>query len=346
MGAAWRRALIQAWGHRGALAFGLWPVSIVYRGLVSLRRRLYRTGLLSVERVSVPVIVVGNVVAGGAGKTPVVMALVRHLQWRGMRVGVVSRGYGRKKRDCREVVDGSLAGDVGDEPILIRRITGVPVFVAPARIEAARGLLEHYPEVQVLVCDDGLQHYGLYRDIEVCVFDDRGTGNGFLLPAGPLREPWPRPTDLLLQTIAQPPGAGFSVRRSLAGHALRADGSQVTVDELLKRQRQPDWQLWAVAGIAQPGQFFAMLRDLGLSLAGTTELPDHATLDAAAWPATTGLTLVCTEKDATKLWRLRPDALAMPLVVTIEPAFWAAVDQLLEQRAGPKLSCTDGHTTS
>lgn len=346
MGAAFRRALIQAWGHRGALALGLWPVSIVYRGLICLRRHLYRTGLFGVEHAPVPVIVVGNVVAGGAGKTPVVMALVRHLQLRGLCAGVVSRGYGRQKRDCLEVVDSSLAGDVGDEPILIRRTTGVPVFVAPTRIEAARGLLERYPEVQVLVCDDGLQHYGLYRDIEVCVFDERGTGNGFLLPAGPLREPWPRPTDLVLRTVPPPAGAGFSMQRSLAGHALRADGSQVTVDELLKRQRQPDGQLWAVAGIAHPEQFFAMLSDLGLSLAGTTALPDHAQFEEAAWPTTNGLTLVCTEKDAAKLWRLRPDALALPLVLTIEPAFWVALDKLIEERAGPKLSCGDGYTTS
>ena len=346
MGAALRRALIEAWGRRGAVAFGLWPISIVYRGLMSLRRHLYGTGLLRVERAPVPVIVVGNVVAGGAGKTPVVMALVRHLQTRGVRAGVVSRGYGREKRDCREVVDSSLARDVGDEPILIRRATGVPVFVAPARIKAARGLLERYPEVQVLVCDDGLQHYGLCRDIEICVFDQRRTGNGFLLPAGPLREPWPRPTDLVLWTVPPPAGAGFSIRRSLAPHALRADGSQVTVDELLQRQRQPDWQLWAVAGIAQPEQFFAMLGDLGLSLAGTTTLPDHACFEDVAWPTTSGLTLVCNEKDATKLWRLRPDALAMPLVVAIEPAFWAALDKLLMERAGPKLSCGDGHSTS
>lgn len=346
MGAALRRALIQAWGHRGALALGLWPISLVYRGLVYLRRHLYRTGLLGVAHAVVPVIVVGNVMAGGAGKTPVVMALVRHLLLRGFRAGVVSRGYGRHKRDCREVVDSSLPDDVGDEPLLIRRTTGVPVFVAPVRIEAARGLLERYPDVQVLVCDDGLQHYGLYRDIEICVFDERGTGNGFLLPAGPLREPWPRPTDLVLQTVPSPAGTGFSVRRSLAGHAVRADGSQVAVDELLKRQRLPDSQLWAVAGIAQPEQFFAMLSDLGLSVAGTTALPDHAPFDETAWPTSNGLTLVCTEKDATKLWRLRPDALAMPLVLTIEPAFWAALDKLLEERGGPKLSCGHGHTTS
>src|SRR5512139_1410138 len=193
---AWQRVLTGNWQRRSPLAWALWPLSLLMRVLVRLRQGLYLSGFLRRQPVPVPVIVVGNVVAGGAGKTPVVMALVQHLQAHGLHPGVISRGYGRSTRDCREVREDSPVGEVGDEPALIRRHTGAPVFVARRRIEAAHALLQAYPQTDVLVSDDGLQHYALARDIEICVFDDRGAGNGLLLPAGPLREPWPRYVDL------------------------------------------------------------------------------------------------------------------------------------------------------
>ncbi len=341
-----RRVLVASWNQRGALALLLWPVSMLYGALTALRRHLYRAGLLAVESVAVPVIVVGNVVAGGGGKTPVVMALVQYLQARGLKAGVVSRGYGRHGEGCREVHADSLASEVGDEPILIERTTGAPVFVAPRRVDAARALLALHPGVDILICDDGLQHHGLHRDIEICVFDEGGTGNGLLLPAGPLREPWPRPMDLVLSTRGQRPAEGFSMQRTLAGHARRADGTLVALQDLSAFQNRPDAQLWAVAGIARPEAFFAMLRALGLPLARTVALPDHATFDELEWLDTHNLILVCTEKDAVKLWRHRPDALAVPLELHIEPAFWEALDKLLAAPAGAKLSSVHGHTTS
>ncbi len=191
--AALQGILSKAWTGRGAVVWLLWPIALVFGALAALRRTLYRARLLKTQRVGAFVIVVGNVVAGGSGKTPVVMALVRHLQASGWHVGVISRGYGRRTTDCREVFDNSLGSDVGDEPALIKRTTSAPVLVAASRIEAARSLLARYPQTQVIVCDDGLQHLALQRDLEICVFDDRGTGNGFLLPAGYVntgRVPW------------------------------------------------------------------------------------------------------------------------------------------------------------
>ena len=171
------------------LACLLWPLAQCYGVLVRLRRGLYRRGVLRSERFRVPVVVVGNVIAGGAGKTPLVIALVRHLQAQRVAVGVVSRGYGRTASDCMEVTPTASPSQTGDEPALIHRLTGAPVFVARQRTQALRALLAAHPETTVVICDDGLQHYALQRDLEIAAFDDRGTGNGWLLPAGPLREP-------------------------------------------------------------------------------------------------------------------------------------------------------------
>jgi tetraacyldisaccharide 4'-kinase len=330
-----KQVLLKAWLRRGWLAYLLWPLAQIHGLLVRLRRALYRRRILSSERFSVPVIVVGNVVAGGAGKTPLVMALVKHLQAQGLQVGVVARGYGRSGHESLEVRPDTPVYESGDEPALIQRATGAPVFVANKRVEAVRDLLTAYPAIAVVVCDDGLQHYALQRDIEIAVFDDRGIGNGWLLPAGPLREPWPRRVDLVLR----PPGAeqiaGHAVARTLADTAVRADGTRLALGTL-RGQR-----LHAVAGIANPEVFFGMLRAAGLELSRTSALPDHhAFADAAGLdPAAT---LLCTEKDAVKLWRLRPDAWAVPLQLRIEPAFWESLDHLLDA----KLSSAHGSTTA
>lgn len=338
----WQRSLMRHWQGRGWLAWLLWPLSLLLGLLVRLRQGLYRSGLLRQEHLPVPVIVVGNVVAGGAGKTPLVMAVVRHLQARGLRPGVISRGYGRHTQDCREVLARSHASEVGDEPLLIQRRTGAPVFVAPRRVEAARALLARHPETNVLICDDGLQHLALARDIEICVFDDRGVGNGWLLPAGPLREPWPRAVDLVLHTGNRPAFSGFTAQRALSSHATRADGSQIEL-AALKDYGKP---LLALAAIARPQAFFDMLQAQGLILAGTQPLPDHD--DFAHWqrPTEQDYTLLCTEKDAVKLWERHPDALAVALAFHPEPAFLAALDSRLAQAFGTKLSSTYGHTTS
>ena len=318
--------LAKIWTQRGSLAWLLWPVSVVYALITSLRRTFYALGIFKTNRVRAKVIVVGNVVAGGAGKTPVVMALVMHLQARGWQVGVVSRGYGRSSTDCREVQDDSTADEVGDEPALVKLTCHAPVFVAAKRFEAASALLAHYPETQIIVCDDGLQHHALHRDLEICVFDDRGIGNGFLLPAGPLREPWPRPTDLVLHTGVRASSVqdAFTARRALASYALRVDSSSMPLSELRGKP------LLAVAAIAQPEAFFNMLHDQGLSLAKTVALPDHFNFQHWVRPAVKSHTLVCTEKDAVKLWHTHPDALAVPLVLTPQPEFLSAVDGAIE----------------
>lgn len=320
-------ALQRAWRGRGPLARLLWPLSLLFGVLAALRRQAYRRGWRRSGRAGIPVVVVGNVLAGGAGKTPAVIAIVDHLRAAGLRPGVISRGYGRRSRGVREVHADSLAADVGDEPLLIARRCGVPVWVAERRLDAARALRERHPDTQVLVCDDGLQHLALARDVEVCVFDERGTGNGWLLPAGPLREAWPRPVDLVLR----PAGvaiAGMGLQRRLADEAVQADGTRRPLSAWRERP------CVAVAGIARPEAFFAMLRERGVAPVQTIALADHAELDGlqAAFPA--GLDLVCTEKDAVKLWRHRPDAWAVPLVLAIEPAFWSGLDRLL----APKLS--------
>lgn len=329
------QTLQQAWTQRGWLAILLWPLSQLYGLLSALNRLLYRWGIFKTHRVAVPVIVVGNIVAGGGGKTPTVMALVQHLKAHGLQVGVVSRGYGRTDTSCREVRVDSAIADVGDEPALIFHTCDVPVFVARKRFDAATALLAAYPKTDVIISDDGLQHYALHHDVAVTVFDDSGLGNGWLLPAGPLRQRTTAETDLILHTGQHPALLDdvfiqFTARRALADHAMRADGSAVLLADLAKNTEQP---LLALAGIAKPEVFFSMLRDAGVDLAETLELPDHAdysTFNSTIGNKYAGYSLICTQKDAVKLWQSRPDALAVPLLFAPEPAFFAAFDAALK----------------
>lgn len=323
-----RAALQRAWTRRGPLARLLWPVSLLFAALAAARRALYRAGVLRTHRAGVPVVVVGNVVAGGAGKTPVLIALVQHLRAHGIAVGVVSRGHGRSSRGCLEVTPHTPAALAGDEPLLIARRCGVPVFVAERRIEAARALRSAHPQVQLIVSDDGLQHLALARDVEICVFDDRGVGNGWLLPAGPLREPWPRRVDLVLRSEDAPMSEGWPLRRRLAEHAVRADGATASLSTW--RDQPCD----ALAGIARPEAFFTMLAARGLQLRRAHALPDHFAFAAGDRWAEPGVPLLCTEKDAVKLWQVEPQAWAVPLEVEIDPAFWAALDARLSSLHG------------
>lgn len=345
-----KAGLQQAWLRRGPLACLLWPVALLFGVMGRLRRSLYRVNLLASEKMPVPVVMVGNVVAGGAGKTPTVIALVKHLQAAGIRAGVVSRGYGRRGDECLEVLTETPPELSGDEPALIRRATAAPVFVAARRVDAARALLAAHPTTQLIVCDDGLQHYALQRDIEIAVFDERGAGNGWLLPAGPLREPWPerlqrgaspdgRGIDLVLHTGALPAFEGFRSSRRLADHALRADGSRVPLGHLAGTA------LIALAGIAKPQAFFDMLQARGLTLTETRPLPDHYDFDSYPRKADEGYTLICTEKDAVKLFSRQAGAMAVPLEFEPEPAFFAAFDALLASRLSP-LPSSHGHQTA
>ncbi len=335
--AAWLDAA-QRRGWRSAL---LWPVSMLYRGVTAVRRHLYAMGVLRVHRLHVPVIVVGNVVVGGAGKTPCTIALVQHLYAQGWRPGVVSRGHGRQIQEVKAVHADSSASEVGDEPLLIHRRTGVPVCVAARRVDAAHALLAAHPHVNVLVCDDGLQHLALGRDLAIVVFDDRGVGNGWTLPAGLLREPWPpspgapfRPDLVLRQSREDGPSARidtaglpvFDAVRRLAAHAIGPQGQRMPLSQL----HGPS--LTAVAGIARPEVFFSMLRASGLTVAREVALPDHADPTAyAELLRDVGHALICTEKDAVKLFPLLPrgethEAWAVPLELQPDPAFFAAVD--------------------
>ena len=343
--------LARSWRKRGFIACLLWPVSLVYRVLSALHRGLYRIGILKAGRASVPVIVVGNVVAGGAGKTPLVMALLRHFRQQGVQAGVVSRGYarrGRRGENCLEVLENTPVSESGDEPALILQRQAAPVFVANKRMDAVKALLCKYPATQVIVSDDGLQHHAMARDVEITVFDDQGIGNGWLLPAGPLRQPYQvnRPgKSLVLHTGLSPVFTGYVSSRQLATFALTADGQQVALASL-KGQA-----LTALAGIANPEAFFAMLRTSGLHLLRTIALPDHFDFSSYTWPVSADAVVLCTEKDAVKLFKLPQfkgcNLLAVRLEFSPEPAFFNALDALLKPLlAQPsELPSTDEHKT-
>jgi tetraacyldisaccharide 4'-kinase len=343
-----KQNLQKAWLTRGWLACLLWPLAQVYGLAVRLRRALYRHGFFKSQRFDVPVIVVGNVIAGGAGKTPLVIALVKHLQAQQVKVGVISRGYGRASADCIEVTSATSIEESGDEPALIQRATAAPVFVANKRTEALRALFSAHPSTAVVMCDDGLQHYALHRDIEIAAFDDRGIGNGWLLPAGPLREPWParkhQGLDFVLHTGRQAAFEGFTSTRRLADEAYAMNGKRVALASL---QGRP---VTAMAGIANPEAFFMMLRESGLRLQNTLALPDHHDFSDRDLAGLKGQIVLCTEKDAVKLFPLAGVAglelLAVPLVFSPEPAFFAAFDALLAPRLSSPLPSKHGHQTA
>ncbi len=282
------------------------PASWLVAGAAAVHRALFRWGWRRVQAAPVPVIVVGNLIVGGAGKTPTTIALVQALQAAGRYPGIVSRGYGRQGQGNRAVGPDSSADEVGDEPLLMQRRTGVPVWVGRARVQAARALCAAHPQVDVLVCDDGLQHHALARDLALWVFDDRGTGNGLRLPAGPLRDALPHrlPPDALLlytgQHLSTPLPGALATRR--AGHALPLADWWAGDD----RRRVPlaalrDRPLLALAGLASPEKFFAPLRAAGLHVQ-TLPQPDHARYDSLPWlPLGQDVEVITTEKDAVKL---------------------------------------------
>lgn len=332
--------LTHHWLRRGPVAWALWPLAALYGAAVALRNRRYRLDPDRSVRVGRPVVVIGNRIAGGAGKTPTVIAVLAHLRRHGWQPGVVSRGHGRTDLGVQEVAADMPADVVGDEPLLIHLRSGAPVVVGRDRVAAAAALLRARPEIDVIVADDGLQHRRLARDVEVVVFDARGAGNGWLLPAGPLREPIDTPTGagtaLVLYNADRPstPLPGYATRRALTGAvALEAwwqgtPAAAATLDSLRGRP------VLACAGIAQPQRFFEQLRHAGLDVQEQA-LPDHAAFDALPWPAATPDVIV-TEKDAVKLpvdrvRRERPGTRVWvaPLDFSPEPAFFAALDAAL-----------------
>ncbi|MFN3884736.1 MAG: tetraacyldisaccharide 4'-kinase, partial [Rhodocyclaceae bacterium] len=266
---------MQTWRRRGLAACLLLPLGLVFAALTGLRRWVYRRGWLKSGRLPVPVVVVGNIVAGGAGKTPLTLWLAERLRAAGRHPGIVSRGYGRVTHDIREVGAGDTAREVGDEPLLLARRSGCPVVVGGDRLAAARALLSAHPECDLLLCDDGLQHYRLQRDVEIAVVDRRGLMNGWPLPAGPLREPPGRMREvdaLVLHDAVMPPVPGVPCyTMQLTGQRFhRLDDSVVTctADDLA------GLKLHAVAGIGEPQRFFDHLARLGLAFEAHP-FPDH-----------------------------------------------------------------------
>jgi tetraacyldisaccharide 4'-kinase len=294
------RALPEVWRHRGVLAWLLWPVSLLYRSVGALRRAGFRAGLFHADRLPVPVIVIGNIIAGGAGKTPLALYLARALNARGHHPVIVSRGYGGQTDGVHAVATDDDVAVCGDEALLLAQRSGVPVFVGRRRAEVARAALARHPECDVVLCDDGLQHYALARDIEIAVLDRRGLMNGFHLPAGPLREPPSRLLEvdaLVLNGSAVAPVAGPpQFRMTLQGalfHRLDSPQERCSAAELRGRR------LHALAGIGEPARFFDHLRMLGLDF---VEHPfaDHHAYSRADLSFAECDALLLTEKDAVK----------------------------------------------
>ncbi|MEK8050679.1 tetraacyldisaccharide 4'-kinase [Ideonella sp. DXS22W] len=289
------------------LARLLQPLSWLYGSLAALHRW---HGRRHAQHAPVPVLVVGNLITGGAGKTPTVLALLPRLRALGFTPGVVSRGYGRQGQGLCEVTRHSRAAEVGDEPLLIHLRGGAPVMVGADRVAAAQALCAAHPEIDLLVADDGLQHHRLAREAELWVFDERGAGNGLLLPAGPLRQRVPAQVPghaAVLYTAPRPSTAlpGACGQRQL-GHLLplqawwNGPGAVPQADGWQALQGRP---VLAAAGLARPEPFFAMLEARGLHIR-RLPLPDHHRFDPLPW-AEAGADLprdvVVTEKDAVKL---------------------------------------------
>lgn len=325
----WRAALerrLNAIWYEGARPWpGLKLLAQLYAWLRERRRR--RAVANPPAPLPVPVVVVGNLTAGGSGKTPLVLALARYLSAAGWRPGIVSRGYGRRERPLRRVATDSLPEQVGDEPLLLRRRSGLPVVVANDRRAAAQVLLDE-DEVDLILADDGLEHWGLPRSLEIVVIDARrGFGNGLLLPAGPLRAPPERATEAALRVANGGEWPAATTMRLQATSLRRLDGGDELPVSWLAGQA-----VNAAAGIAHPQRFFATLAALGAQLRLTLALPDHAAaaeLTAALSPAAEPW--IVTEKDAMKLDRPPIGCVVLVLAVEarLEEGFWAALEARL-----------------
>jgi tetraacyldisaccharide 4'-kinase len=291
------RAVTSAW-YRGALwLWLLWPFSLLTSVVVARRRRRFL--LHPPTPLSVPVVVVGGVTVGGSGKTPVVLALVKELQARDKRVGVVSRGYGGSpSREPREVHESTSAALVGDEPALIKRKTGVPVAVCRDRVRGAEYLISHY-DIDIILSDDGMQHYRLPRNLEIAIVDGRrGLGNGRLLPMGPLREPPSRLSEVDFVLTRNSEDAEPSISYRSTGFRHHTTGQYMEIDQAVDKWSTQN--VAAVTGLGQPEQFFDLLRSLGLTIT-TQSLRDHRPISFRMLENTDAQIVVITAKDAVKL---------------------------------------------
>lgn len=287
-----------AWIRWTWLTVLLFPLSLVFRAIVAVRRVLYRRGWRKSERLSVPVIIVGNITVGGTGKTPLTLWLVEQLRSAGYTPGIVSRGHGGTNTAPSAVTARDDPAVCGDEPLLLAYRARCPVWIGRRRAHAARALLDANPDCNVIVGDDGLQHYGLARDIEIAVVDGtRGFGNGLMLPAGPLREPVSRLDDVSAVAVRGGGMPGFAF--TLHGQALvnLTDPARTAQAAELSGQR-----VHAVAGIGNPQQFFDTLNMLGITHTPHT-FADHHAYRAADLAFKDCDAIVMTEKDAVKCTR-------------------------------------------
>lgn len=310
------------WYRLSAVSIALWPASLAFGAAVLSRRYLYRAGILRAVRLAVPVIVVGNVTVGGTGKTPLVIHLARFLRSEGRNPGVICRGVGGSGTAARAVAVGDDPALAGDEALLLAERCGCPVWAGSNRAAAGAALLAVHPGCDVLLCDDGLQHHRLARDLEIVVTDERGNGNGLLLPAGPLREPAGRPCDAWVinsETAGSAPRGGaavFPMRLEPAGfHRIRDPGGEVPVSDLAGKK------LHAVAGIGNPQRFFDTLVRMGLAPV-THEFPDHHAYAVDDLVFADCDAVLMTEKDAVKCRAFgRTDLVALRVEARLDPAF-------------------------
>jgi tetraacyldisaccharide 4'-kinase len=337
-------ANIAGWLHRrwygtdapGSIPdFGLRLLTGFYAGAIGLRRGAYRRHWLRTHRIDVPVIVVGNLSVGGSGKTPLVIGLVESLRKAGWNPGVVSRGYGRSSRGLQHVDANTRPSVGGDEPVLIARRTGSPIVVDADRVAAARELQRQ--GCDVIVADDGLQHYRLHRDIEIEVIDAaRGYGNGRLLPAGPLREPPGRSLDCDLHVVN-----GDEFNDIAAGrYGMRLRGDELVALDGKRRQSLAALagrKVHAISGIGDPSRFFRALVHAGIEVVEHAFADHHAYLLQDFEFAET-LPIVMTEKDAVKCAGFAlADAWMLPVRAELPDAFFAAVlERLAAIGAKPK----------
>jgi tetraacyldisaccharide 4'-kinase len=311
------------------LTAALAPIAPLFRAVTAARRGLYRAGVLKSDRLPVPVVVIGNITVGGSGKTPLAIALARALADRGWHPGIVSRGYGAESIEPRAVDADALADAVGDEPVLLAR-SGFPVWIGADRPRAARGLLTAHPECDVIITDDGLQHYALERDVEIAVIDaSRGLGNGLPLPAGPLRESPSRLREadavvLLGGTVTGALGREFAM--TFVGDRfvpVDARGGSAGAEAF----RGPGVQ--ALAGIGHPQRFFDHLLALGIA-ATCHAFPDHHRFTRKDLELPGASAILMTEKDAVKCTAFADDRCwALPIRAVVDPKLFALVEEKL-----------------
>jgi len=315
------------WYRLSPVSILLIPACLAFRFLVALRRLLYRLGVLRTVRFHVPVIVVGNLTVGGTGKTPLILALVQVLRGKGRSPGILSRGYGGAHVGPRRVSVGDDPARVGDEPLLLAERSGCPVWIGADRAAAARALLAANSECDVIVCDDGLQHYRLHRDFEIAVEDERGFGNGLMLPAGPLREPASRRVDATVVNGGESRPGAFRMRLTPAGfYRVGEHTVPVAPSDLSGRK------LHAVAGIGNPERFFAELARLGLSFTAHP-FPDHHPFRPSDLEFIDCDLVLMTEKDAVKCRRFgRRDLIAARVDAEPDPALTDLILQRIHGR--------------